>query len=162
MLSMYFQIQFGSIWSIQGWSHLECIRKDLYERNGKLILSKCFDVCMYLKCTIIRAVYSFSYWPISAPIGVGLRSYLNGRQHQKDFLLLLLLMRERWLCPLSDETMMSLRLYNYFIINMLVKLVQSVRHSLMVHEVASSSPVRSNALMKIECAWNPLGQGTYC
>ena len=31
-----------------------------------------------------------------------------------------------------------------------------------VREIACSSPVSSNALMKIECAWNSLGQGTHC
>ena len=42
-----------------------------------------------------------------------------------------------------------------------VKLAQSIRRSLWVREVACSSPVSSNALVKIECAWNSLGQGTH-
>ena len=38
----------------------------------------------------------------------------------------------------------------------------SIRLSVSVREVASSSPVRSNALVKVECAWNSPGQGTHC
>ena len=40
-----------------------------------------------------------------------------------------------------------------------VKLAQSIRLSLLAREVTSLSP---NALVKIECAWNSLGQGTHC
>ena len=48
---------------------------------------------------------------------------------------------------------------------MAVKLAQLIQLSLSVREVASSSPVRfnavrSNALVRVECAWNSLGQGT--
>ena len=37
-------------------------------------------------------------------------------------------------------------------VKLAVKLAQSVWHSLLVHELASLSPVRSNGLVKIECA----------
>ena len=39
---------------------------------------------------------------------------------------------------------------------MVVKLAQSVRRLLWVREAASLSPVSTNALVKIECAWNSL------
>ena len=38
------------------------------------------------------------------------------------------------------------------------KLAQSIQHSLWVCEVASLSPVSSDALVKIECARNSRGQ----
>ena len=43
-----------------------------------------------------------------------------------------------------------------------VKLAQLIRCSLWVQEVVSSSPASTDALVKIECAWNSLGQGTHC
>ena len=43
-----------------------------------------------------------------------------------------------------------------------VKLAQLVWRLLLVHEVASASPVRSNALVKIECACQSFGQGAHC
>ena len=44
-----------------------------------------------------------------------------------------------------------------------VRLAQSIGFSPMVQEIISSlSPTSTNALVKIECAWNSLEQGNHC
>ena len=52
--------------------------------------------------------------------------------------------------------MMTINIGNIYVIDIMtirqVKLAQSIRLLLSVREVASSSPVRSEALVKIECA----------
>ena len=64
-----------------------------------------------------------------------------------------------WL-PLCQRTKYTVSdLHNYLFADYLV---QSIPRSLWVREVASSSPVSTNALVKIECAWNSPGQGTHC
>ena len=74
------------------------------------------------------------------------------------FLPLLWLEKSR-ICP-TGAPWLTIPLHG--VVKLAVKLVQSIPRSLWVQEVANSSPVSTNAFVKIEWTWNSLRQGTHC